>query len=659
MCGITGYSFLPEIHSNISNLSLSLESLRHRGPDDSGIYQDVKKGVGLAHTRLSILDLSPLGHQPMFSDDGKFILIFNGEIYNYKTLRFDLETKGHVFKGHSDTEVLLHLLQEAIENKVDVSLVLKKLNGIFAFGLLDVTNNVLFVARDAFGVKPLYYAIQENKFAFASEIKALLPFFTDMNELDKCSIDRYLSFLWCPGNGTPLKHVKKLCPGESLWIKEGLIIDQRKWFFLPDLINGYRKTTVTNHLRVDDFINQTEHHLRQAVHRQMVADVQVGAFLSGGLDSSSIVSFARELNPNIKCFTIQASNWELDEVTDDVPYAIEVAKHLNVPLDIVPVDSQKMAMDFADMVVKLDEPLADPACLNVLYISRLARECGIKVLLSGAGGDDIFTGYRRHRALELEKYWSWLPVSLRYQLHSLTELLNNNSILLRRVKKMFRSAHLDPESRLIDYFTWIGREDLERLYTPDFKAAIGDSQASTPIRDFLNDLSNDLPPLEKMLAIEQRFFLTDHNLIYTDKMSMAAGVEVRVPFLDMDLVEYVSSIPLKYKQKRESGKWILKKTMEPYLPQNIIYRRKSGFGAPLRQWVKYELSEMIGDILSENSLMKRGFFEPTQVRRLIDDNSKGKIDASYSILSLLLVELWCRKFLDGSIGSNDIVKSLT
>jgi asparagine synthase (glutamine-hydrolysing) len=649
MCGITGYSFSPQIQINQKNLFNSVKNIRHRGPDDTGVLQNLQKGIGLAHTRLSILDLSNLGHQPMFSEDEKFVLIFNGEIYNYKFLRSELESKGHVFKSHSDTEVLLHLLQEALENKDDLSLVLRKLNGIFAFVLWIVTDNSLLIARDAFGVKPLYYAYRQNKFAFASEIKALLPLDPEMFELDMHSVDRYLSFLWCPGSGTPFEQVKKLGPGELIWVKEGKILEHLKWFFLPiakqDL---YITKTSRPRLRAEYYIAQTEHYLRQAVQRQMVADVPVGAFLSGGLDSSSIVAFAREINPQIHCFTIQASNWELDEVTDDVPYAIEVAKHLNVPLEIVPVNSQKMAMDFAEMVVKLDEPLADPACLNVLYISRLARESGIKVLLSGAGGDDIFTGYRRHRALLLEKYWAWLPTNFRSGIRSFTDLLNNNSIISRRLKKMFRSADKDPESRLIDYFLWLGRDDLNRLYSADFKAAIGSVEAASPIKNFLSDLSSDLEPLEKMLAIEQRFFLTDHNLLYTDKMSMAAGVEVRVPFLDLDLVDYVSGIPMEYKQKGACGKWILKKTMEPFLPANVIYRKKSGFGAPLRRWIKFELKEMIADILSEHSIRQRGLFNPTAVKELIASNSKGKIDASYTILSLLLIELWCRHFIDAS-----------
>jgi asparagine synthase (glutamine-hydrolysing) len=341
----------------------------------------------------------------------------------------------------------------------------------------------------------------------------------------------------------------------------------------------------------------------------------------------------------------------LDEVTDDLPYAVEVARHLNVPLEIVPIDSGKMASDFAEMVVHLDEPLADPASLNVLYISLLARETGIKVLLSGAGGDDILTGYRRHRALLMEDWWAGLPLFARSALQGMTSVLGSRFILARRLKKMFRGATLPAEERLMDYFRWMDTDSLRRLYTPDFTSSLKGERSDEPLRNMLAQLPEGLSPVERMLALEQRFFLADHNLIYTDKMSMAAGVEVRVPFLDMDFVEYASGIPWPLKQRGKEGKWVLKKAMEPYLPKSVIYRRKSGFGAPLRRWIRFELREMIGDILSEQSLRNRGIFDPVAVKRMIDDNEKGRIDASYTILSLLLIELWCRRFIDVSVKS--------
>ncbi|CAG0909029.1 unnamed protein product, partial [Cyprideis torosa] len=429
-----------------------------------------------------------------------------------------------------------------------------------------------------------------------------------MGKLDAAAIDRYLSFLWCPGDGTPTTAVHKLNPGEALWIQRGKIVERFIWYRLPVFQSNNTKNNALNsplRLTQTEAIRGTEQHLRQAVQRQMVADVPVGAFLSGGLDSSSIVAFAREQSPNIHCFTIEATGSSEEGIADDLPYAHRVAQHLNVPLEIVRIDAARMAEDLPAMVAQLDEPLADPAPLNVLYISRLAREKGIKVLLSGAGGDDLFTGYRRHQALMAERYWAWLPRPARAGLEQLTHAFDQRQALGRRLRKLFNGASLDSDARLVNYFRWVGRNDLTALYTSEFRAALGTTQAETPMLDFLAELPADTHPIERMLALEQRFFLTEHNLTYTDKMSMATGVEVRVPFLDLDLIEFASQIPPDFKQHGIEGKWVLKKAMEPYLPKDVIYRPKSGFGAPLRRWMRVELRDLLADILGEHSLRKR------------------------------------------------------
>ena len=298
------------------------------------------------------------------------------------------------------------------------------------------------------------------------------------------------------------------------------------------------------------------------------------------------------------------------------------------------------------MVMQLDEPLADPAPLNVLYISRIARENGIKVLLSGAGGDDLFTGYRRHRALQAERYWDWLPRSMRVGMQELGRKLDQRRAWGRRLRKLSSGAALEGDARLVNYFIWSEHQDLMALYTPAFRAELGETKAETPMLEFLADLPQHCQPLERMLALEQRFFLADHNLTYTDKMSMAAGVEVRVPFLDLELVEFAACIPGELKQRGREGKWILKRAMEAYLPNEVIYRPKSGFGAPLRRWMRFDLRELLGDLLSVESLRRRGLFEPAAVHNLIAANDEGRIDASYTLLSLLCIELWCRHFLD-------------
>lgn len=631
MCGIAGFVN----GGNQSTLWQMLKNQIHRGPDDTGVYLDSQSGVGLAHCRLAILDPSPLGHQPMESLDGSVILVFNGEIYNFLELRKELIDKGFQFRGNSDTEVLLNLYLSQGES------MLSRLNGIFAFALWDTRHQSLFIARDALGVKPLYYTNKPDYFAFASEIKALSPLLPSTPSLDHESLHRYLTFLWCPGRGTPLQSVSKLLPGEAITVTKG-VVRQWTWYQLP----VFRSSPVI--LNQKSALDQTVAHLRNAVHRQMIADVPLGAFLSGGLDSSSVVAFAREINPDIRCFTIECVNGQEEGMTDDLPYARRVAAHLKVPLDVVKIDSAQMARDLPKMVEQLDEPLADPAPLNVLYISQLAQQQGIKVLLSGSGGDDLFTGYRRHRAIQWESYWHWLPLGIRSWLEHGSAALDQRRPIFRRMSKLFHGSTLAGDQRLIKYFAWIRQPNLVKLYTNEFRAALSDAVAATPMLEFLSPLADNISSLEKMLALEQRFFLSDHNLIYTDKMAMAVGVEVRVPFLDLELVDFAAQIPLSLKQRRGVGKWILKKAMEPYLPRDVIYRPKSGFGAPLRRWMRFELRELLGDILSAESLKQRGLFDTRAVQQLIGDNDSGQVDASYTLLSLLCIELWCRRFIDTS-----------
>lgn len=644
MCGIVGFSGKQEKTRLVSGLSM----IKHRGPDDFGLVVDDEGFWGLGHTRLSIIDLSASGHQPMASKDGGVILIFNGEIYNYQELRDKLKNSGYEFNGDSDTEVLLNLYLYH-RNSVDgLGAMLHSLNGIFAFALWDNSRQEILVVRDAIGVKPVYYISTDRGFAFCSEIKGLTPFiYTEdgnlsqkNSTLDAVAINRYLSFLWCPGAGTPLKAVRKLGPGEAIWVKQGKISQHWVWYKLPVFrglsIISSRQSAITG----------TARHLRLAVQRQMVADVPVGAFLSGGLDSSSIVAFAAEINPNIRCFTIESFGTDEDGFSNDLPYAHKVAGYLKVPLEVVSVNADRTIDHLDYMVEQLGEPLADPATLNVLYISRLARDHGIKVLLSGAGGDDLFTGYRRHRALTAESILSWLPHSARLSLEILTRGLNQRHPLFRRLRRFFNGAALDNDSRLVNYFRWVDQRDLMALYSSDFRNELIGEQAEQPMLDYLVGLPAATTRLERMLALEQRFFLTDHNLAYTDRMSMAAGVEVRVPFLDLDLVEFAARIPAGLKQRGSEGKWVLKKAMEPYLPRDVIYRPKSGFGAPLRRWIRIELKDIISEVLGAPSLRRRGIFDPEAVQRLIKANDIGAVDASYTIFSLVCVEIWCRKYID-------------
>lgn len=629
MCGIVGLS-----GGRLDRLSLGNSRLSHRGPDDSGEFRDARAGVGLGHRRLSIIDLTSSGHQPMTSPDGQVVLVYNGELYNYRELRDDFLGGGRHLRGTSDTEVLLHLyLAKGLE-------MLPRLNGIFSLAIWDARSGELLLARDALGVKPLYYAEHEGVFAFASEIKAIVELIPELRALDHRSLDRYLTFLWCPGAGTPFRAVRKLEPGWAMTVVGGRVVNRWQWYTLPQA-QGRAIPMTAPHA-----VSAVEDALRAAVHRQMVSDVPVGAFLSGGLDSSAVVAFGRERHPDLRCFTIEATDGTEPGMADDLPYARRVARHLRVPLEVIRIDAAGMADDFEAMVAQLDEPLADPAPLNVLYISRLARSQGIKVLLSGAGGDDLFTGYRRHRAIRAERFWRWLPRGGRRLMKGATELMDQRGALGRRARKLFNGALLDGDEAIVNYFRWADPALLHSLYTAEFKAAIAGGSANDPMMDFLADLPPQVGPLDRMLALEQRFFLVDHNLTYTDKMSMAAGVEVRVPFLDLELVELASTIPHMLKQRGRVGKWVFKKAMEPYLPRDVIYRPKSGFGAPVRRWMRFDLRGMLADVLSEDSLRRRGLFDVSAVQRLIAANDSGRVDASYTLLSLMCTELWCRRYSD-------------
>ena len=572
MCGISGFLSSSPALPNADNL---LAKIIHRGPDDSGVFTDFENGVLLLHTRLSILDTSSHGHQPMTSEGSAVTLTYNGELYNYMDLRDELISQGYIFNSNSDTEVLLKLYLAYRNKSNGFNEMLNKLNGIFSFAIWDGDFKELYLARDAYGVKPLYYYAVGNDFVFSSEIKGLAysyqnssfhPPNTKFNLLSPASIDRYLTFLWCPGEGTPFANIKKLSPGGALRVKNGKVMKSYLWCNLPFFNRKHICLRSADHKLSTApsktyLIKKTEALLRTAVKRQLVSDVPVGAFLSGGLDSSSVVAFAREINPEMQCFTIDVDGTQEEGIVNDLPFARKVAKHLGVDLNIVKVDSTNIADDLVKMVYQLDEPLADPAPLNVLYICRLARENGIKVLLSGAGGDDIFTGYRRHRAISFENYISWIPDPILRSMESIAKHFDQRNPIFRRIHKFLNGSSLDNNHRIVNYFRWITRSELYELYSNEFKEKLGSNITETPMLNYLSDLPNEISKLNRMLALDQRFFLTDHNLNYTDKMSMAVGVEVRVPFLDNDLVRFAANLPDKLKQNSAVGKWILKKAM--------------------------------------------------------------------------------------------------
>jgi asparagine synthase (glutamine-hydrolysing) len=631
MCGIAGYSgaFERELLARMN------ASIAHRGPDGEGNFFSSDERIGLTHRRLAIIDLSPTGAQPMTDAASGVTITYNGEIYNYRELRAQLEATGAKFFGHSDTEVILRLYIDRGRA------VLPLLNGIFALAIWDPRDRSLLIARDGPGIKPLYYAQPKAGFVFASELKALLECPGVERSIDARAVWLHLTYLWAPTPYTMLSSVRKLEPGTALLVRDGRIVETWRYYELPYPTPTFSGTEDAAASAVRDALDAS-------VHRQLVADVTVGAFLSGGLDSSSIVAYARKhaQGQRVQCFTIETTTSAQEEgFVDDLPYAKEVARHLDVDLHTIRVGPE-IVTHFERMVWHLDEPQADLAPLNALMISELARDHGIKVLLSGAGGDDIFTGYRRHYALMQERLWGWLPGPARSLLGAGARQLPAGPPLLRRVRRALADAGLDGDERLVSYFTWLPRTESSALLAQGLRAEIGNWSPEQPLLESLGAIRGEPDRLNRMLFLEAKHFLSDHNLNYTDKMGMAVGVEVRVPFLDPDLIQLAASLPAGLKQRGGEGKWILKKAMEPVLPRDVIYRPKTGFGVPLRRWLHHELRDTVADLLSERSLAARGLFDPQAVTRLRQLDASGRIDAAYPLLALCAIEMWCRLFID-------------
>lgn len=624
MCGIIG----------AINHQLDKESLvriAHRGPDDTGWFEH--KNVTLGHVRLSIQDVSEMAHQPFLSKDGNTVMVFNGEIYNHWEIRKELEGKGVKFKSTSDTETVLEgYLMYGTE-------IFEKLNGIFALCIYDLITEKAVLARDRFGVKPLYYSFLNNEFQFSSELKALK---FDGAHLDHEAMANYIKFLWSPGKSTPSKEIKKLLPGEYCTISNhnGEISIQSE-FIVTKKFDGTRHS-----VSEEELVDRLDALLVQAVQRQLLSDVPVGFFLSGGLDSSLLVAIAKKLQPSedIQCFTIDTTAFAKSEgFSNDLDYARLVANHLDVKLEVVSSDVD-IAKDFDRMIWHLDEPQADPAPLNVLNISKRAAEMGFKVLIGGAGGDDVFSGYRRHQMLKYEVNILKIPQFLFNILGSLGNAVRPSTPNKRRLKKLLSTFKKPKEDRLFTYFDWLDWKTVKSLFKPEVKKQLDELDEYSFFRSKLMDIPLEKETLNQMLHLEMSSFLVDHNFNYTDKMGMAAGVEIRVPFLDNDLVDFSYQIPTEYKLRNNVTKYILKKVAERYLPNEVIYRSKAGFGAPVRKWVTEDLSGLVESRLSRENIEKQNIFEHSKVNALVESNKKGDIDASYSIWAILAIDSWVRQF---------------
>lgn len=631
MCGIAGFLG----RGGDAELSAMASAIAHRGPDGEGYFVDAQSGLGLAHRRLAIIDLSSAAAQPMASCEGRYRVVFNGEIYNFRNLATELRPHGYEFNSNSDTAVLGPLY-----DRYGIGC-LQKLNGIFAFALWDSRERELIVARDAFGVKPLYFSATGGALVFASELKALLAPSILRLSVDETALLDYLVHLWSPGRRTPLRGVEKLLPGHLIRARRGAIEIER-WYSPPAGVQrregGLPKGRAPGEVRKS---------FDRAVATQCVSDAPIGAFLSGGVDSSAIVAAMVESGHAPKrayCIGFDGSSMEDEGFSDDLTFARAMAGKLSVPLTEIRVGEPEPD-DLAALPFMLDEPQADPAALYVAAIGKAARADGIKVLLSGAGGDDIFSGYRRHQA-----------AALRSRLGPFSRLLRvpftagaGSNAFKRRLAKLGYLFEGTEEEFLIRAFEFNRRESALACLSPEAVSTLGVARNGWLHEAVVS--SRGAPLVDRMLHLELHGFLPDHNLNYTDKAAMAHGVEVRVPFLDMKLVELASRIPWQLKTRGLKEKWIFKRAMDTRLPPEVLWRKKTGFGGPVRVWFsRGRLRELAEDIFSSQRFRERGLFTPAAVQALLRETSAGRKDSAYLVFAVLMVEFWLQRFVDQDMG---------
>jgi asparagine synthase (glutamine-hydrolysing) len=650
MCGISGVVNCGDRET----LARMTHVQAHRGPDDSGLWdRKFPDGsyIGLGSRRLAILDLSPDGHMPMCNEARTVWITYNGEIYNFAELRHELESKGHRFASHTDTEVIIHLYEEEGPDCV------KRLNGMFAFAICDLrtATPTLFVARDHFGVKPFYYFHYGERFAFASEIKALLQIPGIEAELDHESLHQYLTFLWVPDPKTMFRRIFKLPAGHYATLRKGQFKVTQYWdLTFPSANQTYARSE-------DDLAEEVRERFQRSVEAQMVSDRPIGAFLSAGLDSSGIVAMmtratmAKATNQPIRTYTITfPRKYRVGETTlDDPDVATRLALHLGCENQRIVVEP-----DVTDLLPRLvwhmDEPTADPAIITAYLVCREARKQAT-VLLSGVGGDELFAGYRKHVAHYWAQAYRRIPSIARGAAEAgLTVLPSLRGTMLkgrlRLAKKMTRSASLNSVDRFITNCTYLDADEKSHLYTSALMAEVSGSDPACQHRAGFERVRN-ADFLHQMLYLDTKIFMTSLNLTYNDKMSMASSVEVRVPFLDRELAEFVAwNIPPKMKLRgflRPTTKYIFRKAMQDVLPHEVLQQPKAGFAAPVDYWLAHDLKEMVDDLLSPAQLRQRSLFQTAAVQRYIDEHRSGRQDWSMQLWQFLTLELWMQTFLDG------------
>jgi asparagine synthase (glutamine-hydrolysing) len=619
MCGIVG-TFDPE--GNIPPVEIikqMTQIIYHRGPDDEGMF--IGPGVGLGMRRLSIIDVAG-GNQPIFNEDGSLVIVFNGEIYNFQALRKQLEPK-HQFTTHSDTEVVLHLYEEYGVEALDL------LRGMSAFAIWDVNQQRLFIARDRLGIKPLYYTLLEGRLLFASEIKSILQCPEVPRVVNLKALNVYLSLQYVPAPDTMFQGIYKLPPGHYLTMSsQGMEI--HPYWQLPNIVECTTRSE-------EDLANELVDRLQESVRLRLISDVPLGAFLSGGIDSSTIVALmGRMMDHPVQTFSV---GFEADEAYNETHYARYVSRILGTEHHELIVDASAAGL-LPRLVWHFDEPLADRAALPTYLVSRLARRY-VKVALTGEGGDELFAGYRRYLALRLAQWYRRVPLPIRQGLGRVVRLVGNGTLWASRYRRL---AAPDPFDVYIGQQSNFSPKAKQALLSPDLQATL---DVDSPFHG--RGAISDGDWLASLLQKDTTTWLPDDLLMKADKMSMAASLEARVPFLDHKLVEFVSAtIPSNLRLRRLTTKYILKRAAQELLPQDIIRRRKQGFDVPLAQWV-WENKEFVQDLLLSPTALSRGYFNSTFIRTRVSQ-ALTSLDLSAEVggqlWNLLCLELWHRLYID-------------
>ncbi len=621
MCGIAGCN-----RNDRALAERMAEAIRHRGPDQCGTY--CAEGVSLAHRRLSIIDLSEQGRQPMANEDGALQLVFNGEIYNFRELRDRLTARGHVFRSHTDSEVLLHAYEEYGKDAV------LHLRGMFAFALWDGRRRELFLARDRIGIKPLYYYAANGAFVFASEIKAILQDPTVPRELNPQALYDYLGFEFVPAPDTMFRHIRKLPAGHRMTVANGQAQPEPYW----DL--SFRDAA-SRPRSVEDAAEQLRERLDEAVASHLVSDVPLGVFLSGGLDSSAIVAMMRRhISGPLRTFSVGYP----DKSFSELDYAKQVAdtfetEHHVLMLDAISPDDVETAL------WHLDEPMTDLSSIPLLLACRQARQ-HITVCLSGEGGDESFAGYDRFKASRINRAWAWLPRFLREGLIlPLAGRLPDRPKKkdpLNMLKRLAEGAALPADGRHLrwQYFS-NARQDRE-LFRADFRAELN-MDPFRRVRDYADACDAD-DEINREIYLDTRFMMTDSVLMKVDKMSMAHSLEIRVPLLDHPLVEFAASLPGDWKLKGLRTKHVFREALKGILPENIVNRGKQGYSLPVKHLLRDQLKETMLTLLNESPLVRETTNQAC-VQRLIREHLAARHNHNHVLWGLMNLALWHRRFI--------------